>query len=396
MPRDVRDFTKPGVRKHVTYVYPSEVPSFTQTYACVQSKTRSTRSDIVKTQPIGDSYFRTTAYHAFFSTVSCNAGECIFADKNTSVPNKYFIVWDGADVDDVWRYGCNASLNPNVPSWLVAQVRSRILSRIRNTDLDIGVSAGEMKQTVRSITAILGRILNIVRGFRRRYGSGSYSNWSTRKVLKSSASAWLGYQYGVKPLMSDIFALSEELSKQARGPELFKVFEKSIDPTYGPSTWPSANFANWLTGSFERGFKAGYSFSISNPQVFDAWRYGLTSPLSLAWELTPYSFVIDWFTNLGAFLNGLSAPLGVVFSSSYETSYVDATFTRHRDVYWHYVGQNVTRDIVFNATKMEAYVRLKAMKRTSPLYPPAPPPYLTVDLNVTQAINSIALILARL
>jgi hypothetical protein len=38
---------------------------------------------------------------------------------------------------------------------------------------------------------------------------------------------------------------------------------------------------------------------------------GLTNPLNVAWELVPFSFVVDWFIPIGSFFDGLVPPQGV-------------------------------------------------------------------------------------
>lgn len=42
---------------------------------------------------------------------------------------------------------------------------------------------------------------------------------------------------------------------------------------------------------------------------------GLTNPASVAWELVPFSFVVDWFAPVGDWLNALDATLGYSFLS---------------------------------------------------------------------------------
>jgi hypothetical protein len=47
---------------------------------------------------------------------------------------------------------------------------------------------------------------------------------------------------------------------------------------------------------------------------------GLTNPLSIAYEVTPFSFLADWFIPIGDFLSILDATLGFAFlSGSYTT-----------------------------------------------------------------------------
>jgi len=40
---------------------------------------------------------------------------------------------------------------------------------------------------------------------------------------------------------------------------------------------------------------------------------GLINPAEVAWELTPWSFVVDWFIPVGNFLEALTARAGVTF-----------------------------------------------------------------------------------
>lgn len=54
---------------------------------------------------------------------------------------------------------------------------------------------------------------------------------------------------------------------------------------------------------------------------------GLDNPALIAWELTPLSFVFDWFINVGDFLTGLT-PRGVAFVSGSISTKVDVQVRR--------------------------------------------------------------------
>ena len=47
---------------------------------------------------------------------------------------------------------------------------------------------------------------------------------------------------------------------------------------------------------------------------------GLLNPLSVAWELVPYSFVADWFLPVGSYLNNLDYDLGLRFLKGWITT----------------------------------------------------------------------------
>lgn len=70
---------------------------------------------------------------------------------------------------------------------------------------------------------------------------------------------------------------------------------------------------------------------------------GLLDPLTLAWELIPFSFVVDWFLPVGTYLSQLTALNGLTLMNgftSYTTDYsVNLSALRTRDQYpndWFY------------------------------------------------------------
>lgn len=51
-------------------------------------------------------------------------------------------------------------------------------------------------------------------------------------------------------------------------------------------------------------------FAHTSPSLSTAQQLGLTNPAQLAWELVPFSFVVDWFIPVGDFFAQLDATLG--------------------------------------------------------------------------------------
>ena len=56
-----------------------------------------------------------------------------------------------------------------------------------------------------------------------------------------------------------------------------------------------------------------------NPVLAAMQKLGVANPASLAWELLPYSFVVDWFLPIGQYLNSWTADLGLSFIGGSQT-----------------------------------------------------------------------------
>lgn len=55
-------------------------------------------------------------------------------------------------------------------------------------------------------------------------------------------------------------------------------------------------------------------YSVASNIVNFAANTGIINPLAVAWEVIPYSFVVDWFLPVGNFLNSLDFDTGLEFS----------------------------------------------------------------------------------
>lgn len=214
--------------------------------------------------------------------------------------------------------------------------------------------------------------------------------WRFRPLLspKRAASEFLRIKFGIVPLMSDIYAACEIIQNGAEKP-LGTVKTVVMDDSYtvpGPR-YNEGVLVHRYSGSVKRGVEVGMTFSMVDPARFQLWQYGLTNPLSVAWELVTLSFVVDWFTGLGAFLDGLQQPIGLKFEHGYQTRFLRNDLVaeeRPGPSNWNWTGPWYT-----------ANYRTRAMERLPLAGFTGPNPYLDLGLNTSQALTSLALITAR-
>lgn len=113
---------------------------------------------------------------------------------------------------------------------------------------------------------------------------------------QSISGGWLELQYGWKPLVGDIFALADQIAK-ADKPRQKRIFAKQ-DIRVKPDT------SSYLTVSAAGGGKYGKSIVAYITEDIPSWpqALGLMDPELVAWEVVPFSFVVDWFYPVGSWL----------------------------------------------------------------------------------------------
>lgn len=136
---------------------------------------------------------------------------------------------------------------------------------------------------------------------------------------KSFSNNWLEYHFGWEPLVKDIGAAVDVLQKpfpkrKVSGSGDGRVYSRTqVDNNYGPIE--GSTRLTTLTEGKTSCLIAAVA-SVSNPNLYLANQLGFTNPASIAWELVPFSFVVDWFVNVGDILSSMTDFMGVSFEKS--------------------------------------------------------------------------------
>lgn len=222
----------------------------------------------------------------------------------------------------------NVNVSPNIT--LRSRCRVEALNKINDKKFDMGVALAESRQTARHLTSVVTRLYGSYKAAR----SGRWER--ARKILgvngkswkeqsSNASSAWLEYSYAWVPLFSDIFGLQEQLKEGFKeNDQLFSVVrhaKESVDPRnlLSPSSYRSNPTLLVTTRKSEIFFKTKYYCRVENSSLLALSSLGLTNPIGIAWELVPFSFVVDWVLPIGDFLNALVAIEGVEFVSGHES-----------------------------------------------------------------------------
>ena len=129
--------------------------------------------------------------------------------------------------------------------------------------------------------------------------------------------------------------------------------------------------------------KQGMQIKVSNPNVLLANRLGLLNPISVAWELVPFSFLIDWFVPVGNYLDSFTDFVGLEMSEQYTT--VAAAGTSHNGRHY----KDYSTLLVVDLFAEHSY-----MRRTVGLTRPIVRWEAPLRLSATRAATAIALLIS--
>lgn len=185
----------------------------------------------------------------------------------------------------------------------------------------------ERKQVANLIASTAERLVYAARALKRGdlymlYGalglnSGGISVREIKRINSTDparrlAVHWLEYQYGWKPLLQDVWGISELLSSRImRDQGLSKLVATASASARRPFTHEADGYAGILTDSSH--YRIVSWVTLDNEATNALAETGISNPGLLAWELLPYSFVIDWFLPVGNYLASMTAHDGFYF-----------------------------------------------------------------------------------
>jgi len=173
----------------------------------------------------------------------------------------------------------------------------------------------------------------IPRGIRRRWKQLPDGTWRKRSrpldksgidVRRHSSdlgSAWLEYHFGWQPLVQDIGDSLNTMSKANFDPKSRiqgQAHASGQGFTRNYDDWQLRSWDKWQADATE---KMSAKVSVKNPNAFLAQRFGVVNPATLAWNLIPFSFVVDWFANVSQVLDSMTDFMGVEVESPSGTSF---------------------------------------------------------------------------
>ncbi len=198
----------------------------------------------------------------------------------------------------------NLSTNSkNAARRLNFRAQAKLADRVRGDAPNLAVDVAQGRQTMQMVFGALRSFSSCALALRRgdfvkAARSLGVNPRASKLRVNDVAGRWLELQYGWLPTLSDIYALCELWEQQSSAPQKFKYVgrarevlkqESSVSPSFY-----SVPAVSKVRCRIEAELLENLSFQRS---------LGLYDPLSILWEILPWSFVIDWFIPIGTWLD---------------------------------------------------------------------------------------------
>jgi hypothetical protein len=204
---------------------------------------------------------------------------------------------------------------------------------------------------------------------------------------KFFANSYLEFQYGWRPLASDIHAGLEILDK---GIDEIKASVRSVRE----EPWTPAKGSTTI--NISSGIKIFAECKIvvkaGSEQLYKLSSLGILNPASIAWEAVPFSFVVDWFLPIGDYLSAFSAPLLCDLDHGYVTSGYRGTAIE--EYHYYQVGTGLYPWYNQSGTLKSRYEVMRMSRSVVGNLLPSPP-MIDLQLNSQRLLNALALLNQR-
>ncbi len=303
-------------------------------------------------------------------------------------------------------------ITSSVISDLDRKARAKVLADIKGMSINVAQATAERKQTMNTVTSAVKAIAKSIHALKRgdftkaasafgikppKRGRRRFGKEFADDASHAVGNGWLALQYGWRPLVNDVYGAAKELAEASVGTNAVffissglgrRAFdERKVTNTPPPSGYSGSQAVfQQYQGSISVRYKVRYS--KSSPQVAKFSSLGITNPALIAWELMPYSFVIDWFVPVGNFLSSLDATLGLEFKSGFSVRLEKGEFHSIRDV--HLGRANPPSSISGGNREFEKYAKMRRTILSG--FPEAPLPSFKNPVSFSHMASAFALL----
>lgn len=303
----------------------------------------------------------------------------------------------------------------NYSSYAKSQAVLRAYKNLQKRKVNFGIAAAQAHKTFDLVATRTTQFTRFWRQLRRGQLSaaartlnldprtlGAILNLRKQPVYgtREFASLFLEYSYGWMPLLADIKGSIDEYHRLSGSPLPFVtgkggLKQEDVQIVAGQSSNSRATSSRFPHSyEFEvakkQTAKVRLDYVVGDKALADLSRLGILNPLEVAWDLVPYSFVIDWFLPVSGYIQAFTADAGLSFLGG---SITESCTTEVFGSYAPLLHPSYER-----TGEGSAYSRRFSFQRTIYNTPPGlPNPLyaLSYPKSMTQALQALSLLRVR-
>lgn len=224
-------------------------------------------------------------------------------------------------------------LPSSTPDGMKDETLAAAYAKVNSSAVLAGEFVHDIDQTLRMLRRPLKSSVELVRKM------WTYRKKRVKKTARSailaSKDAWLEYRYGWKPLMMDADSIIQASNQRGNTWRRFVARAHRGDHFNFSDSYDElvSTLGLWVVGSssleIERRCDAGVIYEVGASQSPDLAARTLGLRLrdvpATVWEIIPYSFVVDWFVNVGDWIQAVVPVPGVNYLGNWVTDMYNAT-----------------------------------------------------------------------
>lgn len=240
----------------------------------------------------------------------------------------------------------------------------------------LGVTIAEANQAYAMIHDRSIQLYRMFRKLRRGDLAGAQQTLNiavgkSKPASKAMADLYLEVHFGALPLYSDIHdavkVIQDPIKAQwVKATHSGKYKKIQLSPhdageipgrTYpNPYKWDSDRYIN-----MSHDVAMGAQVAVDNPNLWLANQMGLVNPLTVMWELVPFSFVVDWVVNVGQVLGAYSDFYGLSVTNAWTSFRARGDFHYHNTYSMMVAGNNPGERIFWDSSTIQGgrYIHLR-------------------------------------
>jgi hypothetical protein len=196
------------------------------------------------------------------------------------------------------------SLTSELSTRAQAECTHRFYEAVRNSDLALLVDLSQSRQTA----MMVAKAYRAFTKWRSEVPKALRKISSFKHSTKSASDLWLEYVYGWVPLMKTVYDVAAYHRMTSSKMQIkAKATVKSEEMLIYQADLTRQNVR------VERSYRYLISrrVRVTNPSMFELSRLTPLNPLAIVWENIPFSFVFDWFCDIGQYMQDLETSFGV-------------------------------------------------------------------------------------